>query len=218
MLRYFIFGVDNQSRSIVGADIDLKMERIGQEESLHWLSKMVSPPLNVDFASFEIEAKRVQVLRVDPAYKYPVRFNGMPYVRIETSVHPLSHHPEKERLIWQAVNRHSFEKTSAESQVDSKYLEERIFIEELAKGIAKGRASGDIIQYLVQEGMILENTQGGFDIMNLLVFLAARDFSNWSGLSRKGIRSIAYDGSAKILYLVYGARGGAMWHLTMLLV
>lgn len=206
---YLVFGVKNDTHEIVGTTVRLADKVVGNEGFLHWLSKMITPALHIEHNAASIDGKHVEFLCVDPAYKQPVRFRERGYIRIDTSIHPLTDSPGKEEALWQAVSRFSYERAVARAQVGEQEIYDRLYIRDLVNQLSQGRLHGNLLEYLIQEGLIVPNLEFGFDVRNLLVLIAARDFQIWSGFERKGVRLIVFTDSTKLHSVkdIWGRRG-----------
>jgi ATP-dependent DNA helicase RecG len=196
---YLAFGIEDLTHRIVGTSVRLDFEKVGNETYLHWLSKNLVPSINIDHCGVEIDGCHVEILAIDPGYHQPVRFKQEAYIRIDTSLHPLSHHAERERAIWQATSRFAFEQSVATSHMSAEQILELFGVEQLLGKLGVSRQTADgSVEYLIMEELIRDNNQGGFDVTNLLVLSAARDFGKWPSLSRKGVRVISYKDKTKL--------------------
>ncbi|MAW82734.1 MAG: transcriptional regulator [Parvularcula sp.] len=96
------------------------------------------------------------------------------------------------------MNRFSFEDTFAATGYSKSDVFEHFFVEDVVRQLVEGRSKDGSISYLEQEKLIHPHSEGGYDVTNLLVLTAARDFTEWAGLERKGIRLIRYKGNTKL--------------------
>lgn len=206
---FLVFGIRNEDHEIVGTNVRLADKKIGNETFIHWLNRHIKPPLNIEHSAADCNGVHVEVLRIDPGYKHTVRFKDNAFIRIDSSLHPIEHHPAREAAIWQAVNRFSYEKSIVSDRIPREMIQVRFYVEELISSLALGRAQGDMTGYLLQEGLVVENMEGGFDITNLLVMVSAKNFKDWPGFERKGIRVVSYKDTTKLdtVYDVWGQRG-----------
>lgn len=124
---FLVFGVQDQTHEIVGTDVRLSTKSVGNDSFLHWLNKRLSPSLHLKHKTAEIDGFHVEVLCIDPAYKQPVRFNGQAYIRIDSSLHPISQNPAKEEALWRTVSRFTFEDSVASTRVSEDYIERDFF-------------------------------------------------------------------------------------------
>ncbi|TRC89521.1 transcriptional regulator [Mesorhizobium sp. WSM4310] len=207
---YLVFGVEDGTHNILGTTVKLAHEKVGNDTFLHWLNGRLFPRVMIDLKSVFIEGKRVEVLAVSHGYQQPVKFNGTAYIRIDTSLHPVGNDSERERALWQTTNRFSFEQAFVQSHVPVEQLMDRFHVPELLGGLGLTRQTvGGYVEYLIQEDLIRDNRQGGFDVTNLLAIAAAKNMRKIAGLERKGARVIAYRGKAKteMLRELHGQKG-----------
>jgi ATP-dependent DNA helicase RecG len=195
---YMVFGVEDGTHEIRGTNVKLAHEKVGNDTFLHWLNGRLNPRVTVDVKSVLFDGKRVEVLAVAHGYQEPIKFNGIAYIRVDTSLHPLTNDSERERALWQATSRFSFERAVVQSHVPTGRLFDSFYVPELLQGLGINRQSvGSSIEYLVQEDLIRDNKQGGFDVSNLLALASAKNMRAIPGLERKGARVIIYKGKSK---------------------
>ncbi len=97
---YLVFGIDNESRDVVGTKFDPYITKAkGNQDLLIWLSTGLRP--NVGFETFIVEHPKGQAVlfEINAAWDRPVNFYGTAYIRVGTSKTELRNHPEKERAI-----------------------------------------------------------------------------------------------------------------------
>ncbi|MBZ9775194.1 ATP-binding protein [Mesorhizobium sp. CO1-1-8] len=141
--------------------------------------------------------KRVEVLAISHGYQEPVKFNSIAYIRVDTSLQPLGH-SHREREVWQASNRFTFEQTIAQTHLSAEELEGVFYLRTLVAKLKGAESStNSVFDYLMISDH-RDNKQGAFDVFNLFVVLAARDLRRWPGLERKGVRVIEYTGKSKL--------------------
>ena len=97
---YLLWGVDNDSREIVGTSFRPRNEKIGNQELENWLLTQLEPRIDVIMHEGEINGKYVVLLEIQAASHRPVRFRGVEYVRIGSYKKRLHDHPERERALW----------------------------------------------------------------------------------------------------------------------
>lgn len=196
---YLVFGIEDGSHNVVGTDLRIDQQKVGNDTFLFWLNKQLIPQINIEHASVLYDGKRVEILAIDPSYQHPVRFKGEAFIRIDTSLQPLSRHPERERAIWNATSRFSFEQAIARSHasIDDIYDEFEVGKLLTSLGISKPNVAM-ATERMVMEDLIVDNHQGGFDITNLLVLAAAKDMRSFAGFARKGVRVVTYAGKSKL--------------------
>lgn len=196
---YLIYGVDDQTHDVVGTNVRLKAEKKGAELFEAWVARLLNPRIVIEFDSVETDKGHVEILRIDPGYIQPVRFQSEAYVRVNSVRQLLGQHPNRERALWAITSRFSFEKGIALSHVSEKDIFEKFSPAKLFAQLGTERLSEEaIVQRLVQEGLIVDDHQRGFDISNLMALLAAKDLSTVPLLSQKAPRVITYKGESKL--------------------
>lgn len=74
----------------------------------------------VDFSAYEIyyNEKRVLIIEIDKAKLYPVEFNNIAYIRVGQQKRKLCDYKEKEKKLWDMLNKISFEEEIALSKLE----------------------------------------------------------------------------------------------------
>lgn len=210
---YLIYGVKDGTHEIVGTNVRMAAEKVGNENFLLWLAKSLYPKINVHHLSFDNEGKHVEMLVVDPGYQQPVRFSGRAFVRVDSSLQPLSNYPERERAIWAATSRFAFEQATSRAHLSGEAVLEcvntRTFFSLAGRSPQSASAA---IHFLEQDGLVRGNNQNAFDVTNLLGLIAANDLKDWPGLEHKGVRLVQYADATKLYAIddVIGKRGYAI--------
>ena len=196
---YLIFGVRDEDHELTGTTLRWGAKKIGNEPILHWLHKNLSPKINVEHCSVEIDGKHIEVFAIDPGYQEPVKFKGEPYIRIDTCLHPLKEHSGKERTIWAITNRFAFEQATAQAHVKTEEVFTKFFVDRLLGSLSANRETAQgKTQALEMEELIKNNNQGAYDVSNLFVLSAATDFRDWPLLESKSVRIIKYKDKTKL--------------------
>jgi predicted HTH transcriptional regulator len=197
-VAYLIFGVCDETKEIVGTSTRLKTQKKGGELLANYLSRSLTPRIDFNFSGCEIAGKRVEILSIDPAYTRPVKFLNVAYVRVESAKRRLDDCQEKERALWIATSRFSFEDSIAISNLSSQRIFELFDCRGLARLLGSNEASdGEIFRGFLQRELIIDNLQGGFDCTNLFALVAAKDLSSFPLIAEKAPRVIVYKGTNK---------------------
>jgi ATP-dependent DNA helicase RecG len=207
---YLVFGIEDVTHAVVGTNLNIASKKVGNDTFLHWLNGRLQPRVTIDLKTANMNGKRVEVLAISHGYQQPVKFNGTAYIRIDTSLHPIGDDSARERALWQATSRFSFEQAIVLSHLSSSELFRAFNIPSLLTGLGVARQSLDgQVEYLVQERLIRDNRQGGFDVTSLLAVAAAQNLKLVSGLERKGARVIVYRGKSKTdtIREIHGQKG-----------
>lgn len=132
---YFIWGVQDQTRTIVGTgfkyDVDIQGEPLK-----HYLARKLNPSIAFRFEPFEIEGKRIVCLSIPAASRIMTEFDKNRYIRIGSSKELLRKFPEREidlavilkNGIPTIVNTPSTRQDLSFSQLKSYYLSKGLSI------------------------------------------------------------------------------------------
>ena len=102
---YIVWGIENETHEIVGTTIDPTTKKIGGEEFESWLLHLLTPKIQFRFHSIEIDDKRVIILEIGRAFRHPVQFKGLEYIRVGSYKKKLKDFPEKERELWRIFDQ-----------------------------------------------------------------------------------------------------------------
>lgn len=94
---FLIWGVEDNTKKIVGTDFYPGSVKQGNEDLESWLSRSLIPRLSFEFHEIEIENKRVVILLIDKATHQPIKFKGEEFIRIGSYKKKLKEFPEKEK-------------------------------------------------------------------------------------------------------------------------
>lgn len=196
---YLIFGISNE-RKIVGTKFNPKTEKTGNELLELWLNKMLTPRTDFYIYEFTFDGKNIVLFEISPAITQPIKFQNIAYIRINSTTPKLQDYPEKERKIWQNIDKKSFGKGIAkESLTVSDILE----LLDYAKffSLTKQEIPTKTVRFvekMAEYNLVKKNFNNDFDITNLGAILFAKDLSQFSTLKRKVVRVVIYKGDSRI--------------------
>lgn len=197
---FMIWGIDDSSHDIAGTTFQPSLKKVGNEELENWLLRLLSPKINFHFHEFEIDDNRVVILEIGAAFRHPVQFKNIEYIRVGSYKKKLKDFPEKERDLWRVFDDTPFEKEIAADNVPSedvlKYLDYPAFFDLL--GIPLPEFRDGILSALASDDMIRESVGGKWNITNLGAILFAKQLSDFKNLKRKAVRVILYKGSSRV--------------------
>jgi len=107
---YMILGVDDTTHKLLGTSFSPSQTKVGGEALENWLLRLLEPKIEFKFYEVEIEDKKVVLLEIAPAYRHPVRFSGVEYIRFSSYKKKLKDLPEKERDLWRIFDNIPFER------------------------------------------------------------------------------------------------------------
>lgn len=116
---YMVWGIEDETHDIIGTTDRLDSQTVGAEAFLLWLNKYLKPRINVHHVPFDLGGKHIEMLVIEPGYQQPVSFKGREFIRVATSLLPLSEHPKKQRTLWQITSSYSFENTIIASHMSA---------------------------------------------------------------------------------------------------
>lgn len=196
---YLVFGIENEKHEIVGTDVRLKNAKVGNEPFENWVSHKLDPRLTVGIFPFDYKGKHVEIVAIEPAYQRPVRFDGEAFIRVDSQLKKLRDFPERERSIWLIASRFVFERGVAIANSSADHLWENFEITALLNLLGKPSLTrAGTLEYLCEEGLIIDDMQGGYDVTNLCALLCAKDISKYPTIAPKAPRVVTYKGKSKL--------------------
>lgn len=197
---YMIWGVDNQTHDIIGTTFKPADVKYGNEELESWLLRLLEPKINFRFHELTIEDKPVVLLEIGAAFRHPVRFSGLEYIRVSSYKKKLKDYPEKERALWRVFDQVPFERGVAAEHVSGedvlRLLDYPAYFDLLELPLPDGRAA--ILDALGKDELIQSSQTGNWNITNLGALLFAKKLEEIPGLRRKAIRVVHYRGRGRI--------------------
>ncbi len=196
---YLIYGIEDKTHKIKGTTINLKKEKIGNEELENWLVRLLTPVVDFKIYSVEFNGLFISMIIIDPACNQPVRFKGQAYIRVGSYKRKLSDFPEKERKIWNKTARYEFETDICLRKVDEDEVLNLIdypsYFRLMNLNLPPNKNA--ILKKLCEEKLILK-TNGGYHITNMGAILFATNLKTFEPISRKAVRVIFYSGKDRL--------------------
>lgn len=197
---YLVWGVEDVTQRVVGTTAKPRQKKIGNEELENWLAHLTSPRVDFRFYEWEHQGHRMVLLQVQPAIGSPVSFKGIEWIRVGSIKKKLKDHPGKEKELWHALSRLSFEKGVAAADVTGDEVLARLdytkFFELSQQKLPVNRPG--ILERLAVDRLIVPKGGDHFDITNLGAILFAKQLPQFEGLSRKAFRVIRYKGNNRV--------------------
>jgi predicted HTH transcriptional regulator len=196
---YLVFGVQDSTKRLVGTSIGLSERKIGGEDFLNWLTRMLEPRLLIECVDFECEGMNFTVLMIEPTFERPVAFGGTEYLRIGSNVKKLREFPNHERSLWLATSRRKFEQSVAVSNQSATVIEQTLDIESYYRllNLELPSQQAEVLRRLCSDGLLEDDMEGGFHITNLGAILIARSLRDFPTVHGKSVRVIKYNGRDK---------------------
>jgi predicted HTH transcriptional regulator len=196
---YLVWGIDDATHDVVGTRFDPASVKVGNEELESWLLRLLSPKIDFRFHVFEADGQRVVLLEIGAAFRHPVQFKGVEFIRIGSYKKKLKDFPEKERELWRVFDQTPFEREVAAEQVTGdevlRLLDYPAYFELLGQPLPEGRET--ILSTLASDGLITQ-AAGAWSITNLGAILFARRLADFRTLRRKTVRVVLYKGNSRV--------------------
>ena len=193
---YLIWGVDNDTQEALGTGFDPGRAKVGNEELENWLLRLLSPKINFRFHPFSVNEKPMVLLEIGAAFRHPVQFKGIEYIRVGSYKKKLKDFPEKERELWRIFDQIPFEREIAAENVSVdevfRLLDYPSYFDLLSLPLPEGRDG--ILQSLTADEMITPGKAGKWNITNLGAVLFAKRLADLRPLRRKAVRVVLYKG------------------------
>ena len=196
---YLIYGVDDKSKEVVGTEFDFNNSKKGNESLYNWLYRKLKP--QIEFNAYEIyyNQKRILIIEIDRAKLYPIEFDNIAYIRVGQQKRKLCDYKEKEKKLWDELNKTSFEEEIALSKLEIQevidLLDVSVYYKMLELPLPETKEK--IIEDFVEEGFIKE-IYGKLAITNLGAILFANNIHQFKSITRKSIRLIQYKDKDKL--------------------
>ncbi|NMA38913.1 MAG: transcriptional regulator [Lentisphaerae bacterium] len=197
---WLVWGVDNHTHEIIGTTFNPALAKVGNEELENWLLRLLSPKINFRFYSIHPEGKSVVLMEIGAAFRHPVQFKGMEYIRVGSYKKKLKDFPEKEGDLWRVFDRTPFEKEIAAENIATeevlRLLNYPAYFDLLSLPLPENRDG--ILSFLDSDGMIAQSEGGKWNITNLGAVLFAKQLADFRTLGRKTVRVILYKGENRL--------------------
>ena len=191
---YILWGIKNDDHEVVGTRFEPSTTKVGNEPLEHWLRRGLAPRIDFRFHEVHFDGKRVAILEIEPTIRQPVAILGERFIRVGDVKTNLREYPEKERALWDALRRFSFENEIAFERASDddilSALDCPAYFERLGVPLPDGRAA--ILERLQNNQLILPCDAGGWNITNLAAVLLAKNMNDFSRIGRKTLRIVQY--------------------------
>lgn len=211
---FLIWGIEDGTHNTVGTTFKPKLAKAKNQDLENWLNNNIHPRIDFRFYEGDFENKPVVILEIPAAQHTPVRFIDSEFIRVNSAKRKLKDFHEKERSLWKLFREHRFEREIAKDNVSSddvlKLLDYPTYFDSLNKTLPANRDA--IIESLLDEKIILNNSHGTLDITNFGAILFAKSLRDFDRLSRKALRVVLYKGKNKVETIreIPGDRGYAI--------
>lgn len=196
---YLVYGVQDETRNVVGTRFIPSQAKIGTDNFEFWLSRKLNPKIDFVIHEFLFEGKQVALFIIPPATYQPVRYDNVAYVRLGEASPKLADYPEKESKIWSNINRKSFEKGIAKEHVSVSGVLDML---DYARYFALTKQelptnTNEFVDRMARHGLVKKVLNNSYDITNLGAILFAKDLKQFPTIKRKSVRVIVYKTNSK---------------------
>ncbi len=197
---YLVFGINDKTHQIIGTSFSPKTQKIGNEPLESWLNSMLNPHIDFTIYEFVYKEKNLVLFEIEPSTTQPIKFQNISYIRIGSTTRKLSDYPQKERKIWQNIDKKSFGKGIAKESLS---VTEVLNMLDYSKffSLTKQDLPTDTERFVdkMQEyELVKKNFKNDYDITNLGAILFANNLTNFPSLKRKAVRVIIYNGDSRV--------------------
>ncbi len=194
---YLVFGIEDETHNILGANKIFSLHKIGNEDYQSWLSQHLNP--RVDFRLYKnlYQGKSIAVFKIPAAPNIPVTFKKVAYIRVHNTTRSLHEYPEKERKIW-AGNKLglAFEGGIAIEGISGKdvlaMLNSKAYYEIMDEQYPK--SDDEVLKRFDDERLIIKY-DSEYAITNLGGLVFGNSLKEFPTLQRRAVRVVKYAGN-----------------------
>lgn len=198
---FMIWGVADDTNTLTGTNFYPYSAKKGNENLVAWLERVISPKINFEFEETTDENDKHFVLLTIPAATIsPVSASGSRYVRSGSSVKKLVEFPNKERLLWQALQSTVFEDEIAQSGLNFSQVDTLLSVDTYFNLLNMPMPSSpeQISGFLIANGILKPEDNDLYSITNLGAIILAKNLNNFPSLRKHAMRVIKYVGVNKV--------------------
>ena len=197
---WVVWGIDDDTKKIVGTIFDPDKTKIGNQELKIWLLKKLEPKVQFNFTKCVVDHKKIVLLEIPAATSAPISFKGERKVRIGSNTQNLQEFPDLEKLMWENFKTSPQEERSAATDLNTNEVIKLLNYEAYYDLIKRPIPSNEelILDELKNEGFIEKGDVQRWIITNFGALLFAQDLNDFNGLERKIINLIEYQGRSRV--------------------
>lgn len=192
---FLVYGIQDKTKQIVGTNFLPQITNKGAMPLIAWLERSLFPRINFRIEELDYNGKHIVCFIIPATTQGPIRFNGKEEIRVGSSKQSLKDYPEKEKIIWDKGNAHSFENGIAKTNLNIENIPNLLQYESyfnLTKQPIPTKLES-IVEKLIQEQLVIKENKH-FAITNLGAILFAKNLKDFPSLTRKAARVILYKG------------------------
>ncbi|KQO59962.1 ATP-binding protein [Curtobacterium sp. Leaf261] len=193
---YLVWGVEDGTQEVVGTTFNPSRTRVGGQDLTFSLTRSLKGEAGFEFAQTTYEGKPMVILIVDAARYRPVAFDGIQWVRIDSSLTELKNYPDMEGNLWDILRSESFETGVALDGVSSAEVLQLLDLETYYKRSRNPTPGTDeaILEHATVLGLARKRDDEKWQITNLGALLFAKDLGDFPSVKRKAVRVVQYEG------------------------
>ncbi len=191
---YFIWGIEDQTKLILGTSFKPLQAKKGNEELQNWLMRSLHPQVAFKIHEWKHQDKQMVMFEIPRTTHQPVRYDNEAFIRIGSLTKKLKDYPAKEAELWAVFSRKPFETGIAKADLAGPDVLQLIDYDRCLKLLnlmLPGNQQG-ILNKLAAESLIVAKPGDRFDITNLGAMLFATNLAAFDRLARKALRIIKY--------------------------
>ena len=203
---YVVWGIRDGDGAVVGTGFEPSAAVRQRQSYEFWLAQRLNPSIAFAFKEASLDNRRIVLLEIPAATAAPVEFDGTAYIRIGSATPPLSDYPDRQQALWANLRPYTWERAVACQFVAGEDVVELLDAASYFEGIDRPvPASRDLLLAdLAKERLIARDVGGRWNILNLGAILFALDLRAFeSGLSRKSVRFVAYEGDGRTSTVIH---------------
>jgi predicted HTH transcriptional regulator len=194
---YMVWGVEDGTHHVLGTSFEPDATKARGQPLPLWLAQSLQPSPAFGFRVVAHTLGRLVLLEIPAAPGAPVCFQNIPYVRIGSATPKLTDYPERFQRLIERLRPYRWESEVARAYVSADevltLLDYPAYFRLTRQPLPDNRVG--ILEKLAADRFITADVGGQWNITNLgAIVLAARLSAFDPGLSRKGVRMVAYGG------------------------
>ncbi len=193
---YVVWGIADADHALVGTSFDPMAAKVGNQELESWLLQQLGPKLQFAFERVLVQGKQMVILEIDAAFRHPVQFKGVEWIRVGSYKKRLKDYPEMERALWRILDQTPYEWQVAAEKLSAQevlgLLDYPAYFARLDRPLPDGHAA--LMEALAADRLVERMDSGHWRIFNLGALLFAKRLADFGPLGRKAVRVVQYQG------------------------
>jgi predicted HTH transcriptional regulator len=195
---YIVWGIRDGDHVVTGTDFEPTREKHKKQPMELWLTQYLQPRINFSFKPLDYQGQRLILLEIPAAETHPIEFDRTAHIRIGSTTHRLSDHPERLRALWAKLQPYAWETGIAAQFLSGDDVLARLdhtpYFNLTGQPLPDNRQG--IFEKLTADRLISQDVGGHWNITNLGAILFAKNLNDFSpSMARKAVRFVAYDGT-----------------------